>query len=369
MIKIKGKKPDLILFGIIVSLILLGIVTLASVSAPVAQRKFDSSFQFLSHQLKMGLLPGLILGYLAFKKEMSWFKKYAPLFFFINIVLLTLVLVPKIGGNAGGASRWLDFKFFTFQPSEFLKLTIILYWASWWSSQKSKISKNQNSTLYVFFAVMIIVGILIILQPDIGTFFLILFISGIMYFLANTPYKHIAILLCLLPLTAIFLMSVAPYRINRLAVFFNQDLDPMGLGYQIKQSEITIGSGGLLGTGIGLSQQKFGFLPELISDSIFAIFAEETGFLGSFILISLFVMFFLRGIGIARTSRDNFAMLTAAGISCWIALQAIINIGAMTRLIPVTGIPLPFISYGGSALISELIGIGILLNISSTVKL
>lgn len=369
MIKTESKKPDFVLLGIVIALVLLGILILASVSAPVAQRKSDSSFQFLVHQLGWGLLPGLILGYLAFKIDMSWFKKYAPLFLFVNIILLILVLLPKIGGNAGGTSRWLDLKFFTIQPSEFLKLTLILYWASWWDSQKAKVLKNQDSTLYVFFTVMIFVGTLIFLQPDVGTLFLISIISGIIYLLADAPNKHIIIMLVLFLLIAVFLMKIAPYRSNRLAVFFNQDLDPMGLGYQIKQSEITIGSGGLFGTGIGLSQQKFGFLPELISDSIFSIFAEETGFLGSFILISLFTILFVRGIQIAMASKDKFAMLTASGISCWIAIQAIINIGAMTRLVPVTGMPLPFISYGGSALVSELIGIGILLNISSRAKL
>ena len=164
----------------------------------------------------------------------------------------------------------------------------------------------------------------------------------------------------------LLIIKIAPYRILRILVFLNPEIDPMGVGYQIKQALITIGSGKISGVGLGLSEQKFGFLPQSISDSIFAIFAEETGFLGSAILIILFLAFFWRGFKIASRQREKFPKFIAFGITFWITLQAFINIGAMIGLVPLTGIPLPFMSYGGSALISELIGLGILLNISKT---
>ena len=159
-------------------------------------------------------------------------------------------------------------------------------------------------------------------------------------------------------------MKIAPYRAARLLVFLNPETDPMGMGYQLKQALIAVGSGGIFGLGLGMSVQKFGFLPQSMADSIFAIFSEETGFIGSLILIFLFLIFFWRGFKIAKKSMDQFSKLAALGISCWIILQALINIGSMIGIIPLTGVPLPFLSYGGSALVTELIGVGILLNIS-----
>jgi len=211
---------------------------------------------------------------------------------------------------------------------------------------------------------MSVVGLLIVLQPNVSTFGIIAIIATIVYFAADSSFWHTPFLGLIGGAAFLLLMKGANYRNNRLAVFLNPETDPMGIGYQLKQALITIGSGGLAGVGIGLSQQKFGYLPELISDSIFAIFAEETGFIGSFVLISLFVLFAWRGFRIAYRSQDTFNRLTAVGISSWIILQAFINISTMIGLMPLTGVPLPFMSYGGSALISELIGVGLLLNIS-----
>jgi len=165
-------------------------------------------------------------------------------------------------------------------------------------------------------------------------------------------------------LAFLVLIKIAPYRFNRILVFLNPELDPMGIGYQIKHALIAIGSGGIFGSGLGLSLQKFGFLPHSISDSIFAIFAEETGFLGSLVLVLLYLVFFWRGLKIGKQTGDNFSKFCAFGTTFWITLQAFVNIGSMIGILPLTGIPLPFISYGGSALISELIGVGILFNIS-----
>jgi cell division protein FtsW len=189
-----------------------------------------------------------------------------------------------------------------------------------------------------------------------------------MYFFSGTPLWH-TIFLILMGLGSLSaLIKFKPYRFNRLLVFLRPETDPMGIGYQIKQALITVGSGGLFGLGLGMSHQKFGFLPQPISDSIFSIFAEETGFLGSAILLFLFLIFFWRGLKISKESPDKFSQMVALGISLWIIMQSFVNIGSMIGILPLSGIPLPFISYGGTHFVAEMVGIGILLNISKTTR-
>lgn len=218
---------------------------------------------------------------------------------------------------------------------------------------------------FVFFGIILgLLGILLVLQPDISTLG-VLALTGVgMYFLSNTPLWHTAAMLFGGAGILLLLIHLAPYRFSRLAVFLDPSLDPLGQGYQLKQALIGIGSGGLTGVGLGLSFQKFGTLPEPISDSIFAIFAEEMGFAGSMLLVVLFLLFAWRSFFIANKVPDAFSRLCALGIAFWITLQALINVASMTGIFPLAGIPLPFISYGGSALLTELVALGILLNIS-----
>jgi cell division protein FtsW len=189
-----------------------------------------------------------------------------------------------------------------------------------------------------------------------------------MYFLANTPFWHTALILLIGLSSLIALIKIAPYRLERLTVFLNPGIDPMGIGFQVQQALIAVGSGGILGAGLGMGIQKFGFLPGVINDSIFAVLAEEAGFVGSIILIFLFLIFFWRGFRIAKLSQDKFSELTAYGITSWIIIQAFVNISSILGLLPLTGVPLPFISHGGTALITTLIGAGILLNISKKIQ-
>ncbi len=368
MERIKGK-PDYFLLGTVLILVALGIIILASVSAPLSQENFNNTYYFLNHQLLFGLLLGLILGFFAFKIRLDLLKKLAPVLILLNLIMLAMVFLPKIGAGAGGASRWLTIGPFSLQPSEFLKITFILYLAAWLSSRTEKniLEKTKgafNQTFIVFLIVMSLVSLLLVFQPDISTLGIIAIVAVIMYFISNTPlWQTFSIIL--IGITTLFtLIKLAPYRLNRIAVFFNSGIDPMGIGFQIKQALITIGSGGLAGLGLGMSHLQLSFLPESISDSIFAIMAKEMGFIGSFILIALFLIFLWRGFKIGKTSQDKFSQLTAIGISSWIVIQAFINIGSMIEILPLTGIPLPFIGYGGSALVTELIGVGILLNIS-----
>lgn len=363
-----GKKPDYILLIIIGFLVMLGILILTSISASLSQARFDNPYYFLKHQIFWGLIPGLILGFIAFKIRLDLLKKWAPFLLLANLVLAAMVFLPKIGLKLGGASRWLSVGGITFQPSEFLKLTFLLYLASWLASRTSqqKLGEKENfsQTLIAFLIMIGLVGGLLICQPDASTLGIILISGVLMYFMAGTPFWHVILIGLIGVGGSLAALKLAPYRLRRLTIFLNPEMDPLGLGYQIKQALIAVGSGGIFGLGLGMSRQKFGFLPESMSDSIFAIFSEETGFVGAMVVVLLFLLFFWRGFKISKRAKDRFARFSAIGISLWIALQALINIGSMTATLPLAGIPLPFFSYGGSHLISELIGVGILLNIS-----
>jgi cell division protein FtsW len=363
------KSPDLLLAGNVIVLLALGMLVLGSVSAAIGFQRFDDTYHFLSHQLFFGLIPGLALGFLAYKFNLAVLKKWAPILLLITLVLMMMVFLPVIGSSSATAARWIGFGPFSFQPSELLKLTFILYLAAWLSSRKERKGEdNFSQTFLAFGLIVVLIASLLILQSDLSTLGVILAVATIMYFVIDTPIRH-TVLVFILGIGGLYaLIKIAPYRINRLMVFLNPDYDPMGIGYQIKQSLIAIGSGGLWGTGLGLSTQKLGFLPQTISDSIFAVFSEETGFIGGVFLIALFLFFLWRGFKIVKESQDNFLKLAALGITSWIIIQTFVNIGAMIGALPLTGIPLPFISYGGSALIIELIAVGLLLNISSRTR-
>lgn len=359
----RQRKPDFILLGISAAFVISGILLLASVSASFSLEHTGSTFYFLNHQLTFGLLPGLILGFLIYMMPLKHLKRFSLPALLICIVLLALVFLPVLGGPVKGAHRWLYLGPFSFQPSEFLKPAFVIYAAAWLAARTQQ--KHMKLQAFLpFFAVLGAIALLLILQPDISTLGIIGITGVLMYFLSGTPLWHSALLLGGGLASLVALVHLAPYRFNRLAVFLNPDLDPLGKGYQIKQALIGIGSGGLTGVGLGLSFQKFGVLPEPISDSVFAIVAEEIGFIGSILILLLFLAFAWRSFVVANRAQDPFARLAALGIASWITFQALFNIGSMTGLLPLAGIPLPFISYGGSALIAELIGIGLLLNIS-----
>lgn len=353
-------RPDSILLGISIALLFAGILILASVSSSFSLDKFGTTFYFLNHQILLGLIPGLLAGTIAFFIPLELFRKFSLPFLLANMVLLVVVFLPVIGSAGQAAFRWIYLGPLSFQPSELLKLTLILYIAAWLASKKER-------TLLPFITIMGIIGLFLYLQPDISTLGIIGVITVMMYFMARTPVWHTFFMIGGGFAALIALIQIAPYRASRLAVFLDPSLDPLGKGYQVKQALIGIGSGGLTGVGLGLSFQKFGILPEPVSDSIFAVFSEEVGFIGSFLLVALFLAFAWRALVIARRTDNFFASLVAVGITTWITIQAFVNIGAMIGILPLTGIPLPFISYGGSALVTELLAIGILLNISKRI--
>lgn len=383
LIKKKKSSPDYILIITVTLLLFLGILILASVSAHISQVIFGNPHHLLVRQI-ISMAIGLALAFLAFKIPLEFLRKIAPLLFLGNLVLLAMVFIPGIGLELEGATRWIRLGLISFQPSEFLKITFILYLANWLAlrSEKSKKKSKRlvllnsyktkltafSGTLVAFLFVISLVSLFLIIQPDIGTLVVIISTAILIYFLANMPLWHTALMFLMGSFGLFVLIKIAPYRMDRFLVFLNPELDPLGMGFHIKQAFIAIGSGGIFGVGLGQSIQKYGFLPQPIADSIFAVFAEETGFIGSIILIFLFFIFLWRGFRIGKLSQDKFSQLTAFGITLWIIIQVFVNIGSMIGLIPLTGIPLPFISHGGTALITVLIGVGILLNISKQTK-
>ena len=299
-----------------------------------------------------------------FKKyDYHIFKKYAALLLIATIILLFLVFVPDLGYGLKGSSRWITFGGISFQPSEIAKLTFILYLAAWMEG-KNKNLKTVSNTLAPFAVIIAIISILLIMQPDIGTLCIIVLIAVVMYFISGAKISHIFAIASCGILGLIALIKIAPYRMDRLMVFLHPELDPQGAGYQVNQALLALGSGGIFGLGFGQSRQKFNYLPEPIGDSVFAVIGVELGMIGLIVIMVLFLTFAFRGFKIANKAKDDFGKLVAVGITSWITFQALMNIAAITSLIPLTGIPLPFISYGGSALVMSLAGVGILLNIS-----
>jgi len=362
-VKKNNNKPDQILITTIFGLLVFGLVMISSAGIAISQQRFGDPYYFFKHQLFFGVLPGLVLMFIAQRIDYHFWKKFAFPFFVLNLIFLVLVFIPGLGLNFQGASRWIKLGPFSFQPSEMLKLTMILYLAAWLESKKEK-GKDLFEGFLPFLAIVGTVGFLIIKQPDMGTLGSIVLISMAVYFMSGAHWKHLGAMLGLGALAFLALVKFESYRMGRLLVFLHPELDPRGIGYQINQALLAIGSGGIFGLGLGHSRQKFNYLPEPVGDSIFAIIAEEIGLIGAAALVVLFVIFAMRGLKIVKNAPDTFGKLVAVGITSWVIFQALMNIAAISGIVPLTGVTLPFISYGGTSLVFLLIGVGILLNIS-----
>ena len=360
--------PDYVLIGTLALIILFGLMMLSSASSVQAFQKFGDSYYFFKNQLLRGLIPGLIAFYFASRIDYRTWKKYAFGLLIASVVMLILVFIPGLGVSYGKAQSWLKIGPLGFQPTEIVKLTFLIYLATWLEKRGERGLKDPQYGLLPFLFAIGLISFLILAQPDLGTLMIVIAISLIIYFMAGAPGKYILWIFIGGLVIAFIAIQVAPYRLDRFTAFFNQEADPQGIGYHISQAKLAIGSGGFLGLGIGKSRQKFNYLPEVYGDSIFAVIAEEMGFLFSIILIGLFLTLTIRGLKIGRASPDNFGRLLAVGIISWFTLQTFINIGAMAGLLPLTGIPLPFISYGGTALTVSLFAAGILVNISKQTR-
>lgn len=357
----RNRKPDGWIVAVVVFLSLFGVLMVYDSSVAIAIRDFSDQYYYAKEQLKwlgLGIFAMILVSRIDYH---AWYA-LSPVFLLVTIGLLLAVFIPGLGVRALGAHRWINFGLFVVQPAELAKLVLVLYLSAWFSvSEKKRLSAFLLLTT-VFFG-------LVILEPDLGTGIVILAISLIMYFLSGAKVKHFLFLVPIIVSGVVILAVSSPYRFARLTTYFNPESDPLGASYQIRQVLISLGSGGLTGIGIGKSRQKYEYLPEANTDSIFAIIGEEVGFVGTFFIICTFVFFVWRSFYIAIHAPDAFGRLLASGIASWIGIQSILNIGAMAALIPLTGIPLPLISYGGSSLVIVLTAAGILMNISSQQKI
>lgn len=359
----KFGKIDRPLLVILLILVTFGLIMVASAGVAYSRTRFGDSYFFFKRQLFYGIIPGLAVLFVAQKINYKFWKEISLPLFVASIMLLILVFVPGFESRIYGASRWLQLGTFSFQPSEMLKLSIIIYLAAWLENRHERV-RDFYEGLVPFIVIICFVSFLLIKQPDMGTLGVIVLISMSIFFISGAKLSHITMIIAGGFLSFFALIRMESYRMNRFLVYLHPELDPRGIGYQINQALLAIGSGGIFGLGLGNSLQKFNYLPEPVGDSIFAIIAEELGMLGAVFLASLFVFFALRGLKIARHAPDRFAKLVAIGISSWIICQAFVNIAAICGLIPLTGVPLPFISYGGTSIVFLMAGAGILLNIS-----
>ena len=361
------RKPNLVLAITSGLLIMLGFIIITGVSMTFSHKLSGTSFKFLIHQVIYGFIPGLILGTIAYFIDLKLVKKLSFFIIIGVVILMTLIFVPGLGTKLGGARRWINLGPIAIQPSEFLKLGLIIYFAAWLSAKRKK---GEFKKLFLPMIIILgIVSMLLLAQPDMSTLVVIAAVALIMYFCSGTPLWQTGTMILGGLVGLGILIKMAPYRLNRLLVFLNPNAQPLGMGYQLKQALIAVGSGGIIGTGLGLSIQKYGFLPEPMTDSIFAVYAEETGFIGCLILLSLYLIFVWQALRISQSLKDGFLKLLVIGITSWIIIQTFVNIGAIIGILPLTGIPLPFISYGSSHLVVELVALGLLLNISKKAKI
>ncbi|SFS61289.1 stage V sporulation protein E [Paenibacillus sp. 453mf] len=354
--------PDLWLVICIVSLLSIGIVMVYSAGAVLAFREHGDSFYFVKRQL---LFAGLGLFAMFFTANVDYriWRNYAKFVLILCFILLIIVLIPGIGVVRGGARSWLGISSFGIQPSEFMKLGMILFLAKWLSKDPAAIKNFTTGLLPPLGLIGLAFG-LIMLQPDLGTGAVMLGASMLIIFTAGARMKHLMFLALGGVLGFAGLILAAPYRLRRITGFLDPWSDPLGTGYQIIQSLYAIGPGGLGGLGLGMSRQKYSYVPEPQTDFIFSILAEELGFIGGLIVILLFLLLVWRGMRVAMTVPDAFGSLLGVGIVGMVAVQVVINIGVVIGLMPVTGITLPLISYGGSSLTLMLTALGILLNLS-----
>ncbi|MBI4130205.1 putative lipid II flippase FtsW [Candidatus Roizmanbacteria bacterium] len=348
--------PAALLALLSVLLACFGVAMIFNVSAIAAFNDFGDKYYYLKEQAKW-LVVGLVVMMFFMRID---YKKLFPLALPLligSIGMLIAVFIPGIGISALGASRWLNLGFTTLQPTEFLKVALVIYLAAWFSYK-------ERGRLLSFLLLLGIIIVPVVLQPDLGSAVVIVLLALTIYFVSGAPLWQFGMVVPFMVSSVLLLAISAPYRLERVKTFLNPESDPQGTSYHLRQILIALGSGGWFGVGLGQSRQKFAYLPEVTTDSIFAVISEEVGFLGASLMLLLFLVMLYQGIRIALVARDRFGRLVAMGIVVTLGFQMLINLGAMVSILPLTGIPLPFISYGGSNLIVSFAMIGILLSIA-----
>jgi cell division protein FtsW len=355
--------PDYGLLAVVAVLVVVGLVAVYSSSYVLGEAQFGDANYFIKRQLMFATLGagGLIV---AMRFDYHHLMRLSPLLMLAALLLLGAVLVPGVGVEANGATRWVSLgPLPPLQPSEFAKLAVLIYLAAWLAA-KGDIVRSMTLGVVPFVFMVGTVGVLIMLEPDLGTAVMIAVITGSLFFVAGAKLAHVFTLVVSATAVAGALIVSGGYRMDRILSFTSAEDDPSGFGFHTLQLLVAFGSGGLSGLGLGVSRQKFFYVPGSHTDGVFAIIGEEIGFVGVTIVLALFVLLLWRGLQIVRRAPDTFGSLLATGVLAWIAFQLIINVGGVTRALPLTGIPLPFLSYGGSSLAVTLTAIGVLLSVS-----
>lgn len=365
--------PDYVMLVSLIFILVFGFLMLSSASADLSKTQTGDTYFFLKNQLLKGFLIGSIAFLILYFIDLRHLNKLSLVLLILSIVLLILIFTP-FGEAKKGAARWLDFKLFSLQPAEIIKFTFIIFIASWLSGKKgAKRRESLSQGLIPFLLISGAVSILIFLQPATSIVAVILFSAFIVYFLAGAKKSFIFWILLAAAGVFGFLIAFYPYRLARVSSYVDyivkgEITDAKGSQYQLNQALLTLGSGGLFGVGYGNSLNKKTYLPEPIGDSIFSVIAEEFGFIGGTVLLLLFFIFILRGFLIAMKMEDLFSKLVMAGFCSIIGIQVFIHIGANSGIAPMTGMPLPFVSYGSSAMIVFLSMAGVMLNISKKAR-
>ena len=363
--KIFIRKYDITLFLTAILLIAAGLVMVYSTSAMISIVQYGDSYHFIIRQGIYVAVSGFFIWYLM-HNDYHILKSFYKIILLGIIVLMFLVFIPHIGIDAGGSRRWVNFRFFSIQPSEFLKIFFIVYLANFLEKRKDILDNNPYSLMFISpFIFMGFLDILLLKEPDFGTSFILFVITFIMLFAGGVTLIYLIITAALGSVAAYFLIFTVAYRRDRILAFLHPFHDKSGIGFQIVQSLYAFARGGFFGVGLGNGKEKLFFLPTPYSDFIFSTVGEELGFIGVLIFIIIYLVMAYRGLKIAIHAPDLFGTYLAYGITCLIGLSAFINIGVVLDSLPTKGLALPFISYGGSSLLASCIGIGILLNISS----
>lgn len=359
-----GHEPNYKIIAILGIIVLFGLIVLLSASPVLSYKKYGNTYHIFWHQFLFGIVPGFICFCIFSKIDFNIWKKYSFAMLIISIILLALVFIPGLGTDHGkDAKSWIEIAGISLQPSEIVKLTFLIYLASWLESRGQRV-KDFYEGFLPFLFLLAIISVLMLLQPDLGTLSIMFIIAFCGFFAGGGNIKHI-ITLFLASSGLIFIaIKTSSYRAARLFVFLNPGADTKGVGYHLNQALIAIGSGGILGVGLGQSRQKYGYIPEVSGDSIFAVMAEETGFIVCLIYIFLVLTLIYLGFRISQRTKSVYGKVLSAGIISWIGFQSFLNIGSMLGLLPMTGVPLPFVSYGGTAMIMSLSAMGMLVNMS-----
>jgi cell division protein FtsW len=343
-------------------LIITGLLAVYTSSFAVGYHEYGDTNYFVGRQAIFGLL-GVCALIFFMRMDYNRLRAWSVPMLLLAFVGLVFVLLPGVGVERNGATRWLILGPVSVQPSEFAKLAVIVYIAAWLASRGKEI--NQFSLGFVPFVLLLgIVGGLIMAEPDMGTTIIVFITASTLFFVAGAPLSHLALLIGVSSVISYGVVMQRDYQLDRLALFVNPDSDPQGGGFQIIQLLTALGSGGPLGEGWGEGRQKFYYVPGAHTDGVFAILGEELGFFGLMAIMGLFAFFIYRAALVTIRSRDRFSMLLCVGVIAWISAQTLINIGGITRTIPLTGVPLPFLSYGGSSLIMLMAAVGVLLSVS-----